>query len=279
MGEPQERALTRAATASKTRSSFASVRGRRPLRLLGEHVEHEEAGAPPPLVPEADTTVSSGGEEPLLATATLAAAFALPLPLPPLPLPRSFAAAAAIRSERAALLSLAAAAETETEGEGRMLQVLLLFPPPVPRCGVECPESGMEQEGGAEVFGASRGRAEVEAATPGCCCEGDVVVEVDASMSIPPLLAPRRCVAVVAVPIRHDAEPPSCVGKETRKPPPPPPRPLSPFVEFDVDASTTTLPSSPLGTGTGGGDEGRADLAAGLERPRYDHMRGTCACA
>ena len=85
----------------------------------------------------------------------------------------------------------------------------------------------MEQEGGAEVeLGASGGRRleeEVEAATPDCCCcccceEGDadiddvVVAEVDASvllLSIPPLLAPRRCVAVVAVPIRHDAEPPS----------------------------------------------------------------------
>ena len=56
---------------------------------------------------------------------------------------------------------------------------------------------------------------DVEAATPPGCCDGDgddVEVEVEAASdaaSIPPLLAPRRCVAVVAVPIRHDAEPPS----------------------------------------------------------------------
>lgn len=124
---------------------------------------------------------------------------------------------------------MAAAAETETEGEaeGRIPQWLLLLCPmfPPPRCGVEWPESGMEQEGGAEEAepGASAGRrrldaaaddddVEVEAATPGSCCRGDaddVVPEVDASASNPPLLAPRRCVAVVAVPIRHDAEPPS----------------------------------------------------------------------
>ena len=229
----------------------------------------------------------------------------------------------------------------------------------------------MEQEGGAEL-GASGGRLEVEeeeveaATPPGCCGDADDVVEVDASvvLSIPPLLAPRRCVAVVAVPIRQDADPPSggrgkneggkkvrggdergggeknrrkkkaalacflsprplkshpseegarstvstcsetlrstagslpdstptvpCVGRDTRKPPLPPAVPLSPrcsssscaVVEAE-DASTTTLPSSPLGTGTGGGEEGRADLAGapGAERPRYDHMAGRESCA
>lgn len=73
-----------------------------------------------------------------------------------------------------------------------------------------------------------------------------------------------------------------CVGRDTRKPPLPP-LPLSPIDIIAVveaeDASTTTLPSSPLGTGTGGGEEGRANLAGapGAERPRYDHMRGACA--
>ena len=135
------------------------------------------------------------------------------LPLPP-PLPRSFdgvfvAVEAEVSSEIAPLRLFAAAAETEGDADGRMLQVLLLPFPPPPRCGVEWPESGMEQEAGAEL-GASGGRLdvdEVEAAT-----EGDADdVEVDASVvpSMPPLLAPRRCVAVVAVPIRQDAEPPS----------------------------------------------------------------------
>ena len=70
----------------------------------------------------------------------------------------------------------------------------------------------MEQEGGAEL-GASGGRleVEVEAAAPQGCCRGDDDEEVDASVALsnPPVLAPRRCVAVVAVPIRQDAEPPS----------------------------------------------------------------------
>ena len=72
-----------------------------------------------------------------------------------------------------------------------------------------------------------------------------------------------------------------CVGRDTRKPPLPPPplSPLSDIIDAEEEASTTTLPSSPLGTGTGGGEEGRADLAKapGAERPRYDHMRGRSA--
>ena len=65
-----------------------------------------------------------------------------------------------------------------------------------------------------------------------------------------------------------------CVGRDTRKPPPAPPALMSPPSDI-IDASATTLPSSPLGTGTGGGEEGRADLAKepGAERPRYDHMQ------
>lgn len=69
-----------------------------------------------------------------------------------------------------------------------------------------------------------------------------------------------------------------CVGRDTRKPPLFPALPLSPLpVAVDVvvvveDASSTTAPLSPLGTGTGGGDEGSADLGAGPERPRYDHI-------
>lgn len=69
-----------------------------------------------------------------------------------------------------------------------------------------------------------------------------------------------------------------CVGRDTRKPPLFPALPLSPLpVAVDVvvvveDASSTTAPLSPLGTGTGGGDEGSADLRAGPERPRYDHI-------
>ena len=173
---------------------------------------------------EAETTGSSGGEEPLLA-APAAAAFAL---FPPRSFEVGVFAVAAV-SREIAPLSFAAAAETEGDADGLMLQVLPVPPPPPrSRCGVEWPESGMEQDGGAEVeVGASGGRLEEEveeAATPGCCCEegdADIVVEVDASASMPPLLAPRRCVAVVAVPIRQDAEPPSekekSVGEKEKK--------------------------------------------------------------
>lgn len=234
---PQESEFTSAARASRARTSFASVALRRGPR-------HDDDAGALPLPPEGAEehtmgSSSSSGEEPLPPAAVAAApapappAAAAPAPLPP-PL-RSFedgvfaapVAVVAARSESAALLSLA---ETEGDADGLMLQVLLLLLPPAPiptpspppRCGVECPESGMEQEGGAEFeeLGASGGRRRLdeEAATPGCCCcceEGDadvvvVDVEVEASMlSIPPLLAPRLCVAVVAVPIRQDAEPPS----------------------------------------------------------------------
>ena len=231
--EPHESELASAAQASRARTSLASV-----VRARRGPLEPDDAGVlPPPGAEEEEEehttgSSSSSGEEPLLAAVAPAAAPAL-FPL------RSFdgvfaaaaAAAVAVRSE-SALLSLA---ETEGDADGLMLQVLLLLlllllppgPTPNPRCGVEWPESGMEQEGGAEAeeLGASGGRRleEVEAATPACCCwcwcceEGDAddVVEVGASaLSIPPLLAPRRCVAVVAVPIRQDAEPPSKIGRE-----------------------------------------------------------------
>jgi len=211
-GEPHESELTTAAQARRATTSLARARGR---------PEGEAAWPPTPgAAQEEEATGSSGGGGPLLAAAAVAAAAAAPAFA--LPLPRSFDGVFAVddvRSDIALLRLFAAATETEGDAEGRMLQVLPPPPgppPPPPRCGVEWPESGMEQEGGAEL-GASGGRLEVEeeeveaATPPGCCGDADDVVEVDASvvLSIPPLLAPRRCVAVVAVPIRQDADPPS----------------------------------------------------------------------